>query len=113
MSQPQVQAKIGSLNCSVTESQAGGFAKAWDRGGIKMILDPTSISFATAFANIALKSALEDPNVQMEIFKIVYARIKAAKGGQPQVEAAAPAQVEAAPAPAPEPAKSSIVLTDC
>lgn len=110
MPQPVVTAQVGNLKFGVTEAQTKAFAQSWDSGGIKMLLDNTSISFANAWANIALKSALENPAVQTAIFNHVYQKIKAAKSGQPQVNPAAPAQVDAVPEP--EKPKSSIILTD-
>jgi hypothetical protein len=106
MPQPIVTARVGNLNLGVTEAQARAFAQSWDSGGIKMILDSTTISFANAWANIALKSALENPQVQMEIFKHVYGELQKAK---------APAQPAPEPTPAPTsgiPPKSGIILTD-
>ena len=108
MPQPIVMAQIGNLKFGVTEDQAKAFAKAWDSGGIKMILDATSISFANAWANIAIKSALESEPVQMAIFQHVYAKLKAVKTGPTQVKAAVPTQVDSAPVLA----KSLITLTD-
>jgi hypothetical protein len=106
MPQPVIQARVGNQIYNVTEAQAKAFAQAWDSGGIKIIIDNTSIQFATAFANIVLKSCVENPEVQKHIFQHVLTQIKAAKSaaGQP-----APEQ---APAPAPEKPKSSIILTD-
>lgn len=82
----------------VEKAQTAAFAKAWDRGGIKMILDDTSVQFATDWANIVLKSYVDD------------ALAKAAKLKQ---QANQPPQQPATP-PAPEPPKqtSSIILTD-
>jgi hypothetical protein len=40
----------------VTEAQTKAFSNAWDSGGIKVIMDATSIRFATDWANIALQS---------------------------------------------------------
>ena len=40
----------------VTEAQTRAFSNAWDSGGIKVIMDATSIRFATDWANIALQS---------------------------------------------------------
>ena len=95
---------MGNQIYQATEAQAKAFAQAWDVNGIKMVLDNTTIQFAVTFANIVLRSCVEDPAVQMHIFQTVLAKLKAAKQGQP-----APEQ---APAPAPEKPKSSIILTD-
>jgi hypothetical protein len=77
------------------------FAKAWDCNGIKMILDATSLKFAVDFANVVLRSYVNDLVEKA-------AKAKAAKGGPTQVPTAVPTQVNPAPAP-----KSSIILTDC
>lgn len=99
-----------ALKFSVTDAQTKAFANAWDSGGIKLIMDNTSIRFATAWANIVLKSALEDPTVRMQIFGEVVASIKAAKA---KVGATAPAAEPNLVAPsAPVPQKSSIILTN-
>jgi hypothetical protein len=109
MPQPSIKAQVGNQTYQATESQCRAFAQAWDVNGIKMVLDNTTITFATTFANIVLRSCVEDPEVQKHIFQHVLAKIKAAK------TAAQPAAPEQAPAPAPEPEKpkSSIILTDC
>jgi hypothetical protein len=104
MPQPIVKAQVGNMTFGVTEQQARDFGQRWDSGGIKIILDNTTISFANAWANIALKSALENPQVQMAIFKHVYDKIKAGKPGPPQAETAAPEQAKPAE-------KSSIIIT--
>ena len=82
----------------VTEAQTKSFANAWDSGGIKVIMDATSIRFATDWANIALKSFVA------EIAKDMAKKIEAKK-------AATPAPV-GADAPANPPVKGSIILTD-
>lgn len=87
------------MKFGVTEAQAKAFSQQWDSGGLKLILDSTSISFANAWANIALKSALENPDVQMAIFKHVYAKLKLTSEKTPAV-----------PAPVEE-KKSSIIIT--
>lgn len=48
----------------VTKEMTVAFGKAWDSNGIKVILDATTIQFATDWANIALKSFVEDINTQ-------------------------------------------------
>jgi hypothetical protein len=88
---------------SVNPNDVKGFAQAWDCNGIKMILDNTSLRFAVDFANIVLRSYIDD------------LRAKAAltlKAKQAATSAAPTAELPA-PVPAPEPAKSSIILTDC
>lgn len=104
-------------NAQVNKQMTEAFARAWDFNGIKMIIDNTSMQFATDWANIALKSAVSDPMLRMTIFQEVLAEIKAAKDKQAAAKnpAAAPEQpVPAAPAPQPPaaPKKSSIILTD-
>lgn len=87
----------------MTEAQTRDFSNKWDSGGIKMIMDGTTIRFATAWANIVIRSVIEDPTVRMQIFSETLAQIKAAKAAQ---------QSEVTPtAPVPAP-KSGIVLTD-
>ena len=102
MSTPQAAPKPSVPKFSVTEAQTKAFSNAWDSGGIKMIMDATSVRFATAWANIVLQSAYSDPTFRMQVFTEVLAQLKAAK--QP-----APLAAVAPPAP---PAKSSIILTD-
>jgi hypothetical protein len=85
----------------VTKEMTQAFAKAWNFNGIKMILDNTSLQFATDWANIALKSYVDDL-----IQKALQA--KAAKQpGQLQTNAVATQTV-----PPSAPQKSRIVLTD-
>lgn len=81
------------------------FARAWDMKGIKMILDATSLQFATDFANTALRSYVND--LAEKAAKMKAARAQTA-GVPTQVSPAVPTQVNPAPAP-----KSSIILTDC
>jgi len=78
----------------VTLEQTAAFAKAWDKSGLKILLDKTSIEFAHDWANIVLKSYVDD----------MVAKAKAA--------AAAKAKADAPPAPPVEKPKSSIILTD-
>jgi hypothetical protein len=77
----------------ITKAQTSAFAKAWDRGGIKLLLDDSSVQFATDWANIVLKSYVDE----------------AAKAGKKQ-QVNQPQQPPTPPAP-PTP-KSSIILTD-
>jgi hypothetical protein len=88
---------------TVKESDIDGFARMWDCRGLKLIMDATSKRFAIDFANIVLRSYIDD------------LRAKAALALKAK-QAATPAPAEELPAPvppAPEPAKSSIILTDC
>jgi len=103
-------------NAAVTKEMTQAFARAWDFKGLKMILDATSLQFATDWANIALKSAMADPRLRVTIFQEVLAEIKAAKEAKAK-EAGQPASEQTpATAPLPQatatPAKSGIVLTD-
>jgi len=68
-----------------------GFAQAWDYNGIKIILDPTTIQFATDFANQCLKSFVFELSQRNAVLK---------------------AQREATGQPQPEKPKSSLILTD-
>jgi hypothetical protein len=104
---PTIKAQVGNQIYQATEAQCRAFAQAWDVNGIKMVLDNTTITFATTFANIVLRSCVEDPEVQKHIFQHVLAKLKAAKAAQ-----AGQPVPEQAPAPAPEKPKSSIILTD-
>lgn len=83
----------------VTKEMTQGFAKAWDLNGIKVILDSTTVQFATDWANIALKSFVADVNKQAQAIK---------------AEKAKAANITLPPEPvAPPPVKkSSIILTD-
>ncbi len=85
-----------------------GFAKAWDCNGLKMILDQVSLKFAVDFANVVLKSYVD--NLAMKALAIKAAREKIAQEGDsapPPVDAVATQRI------VPEaPCKSSIILTD-
>ena len=96
---------MAGLNFTVTEAQTRGFASAWDSGGIKVILDNTTIRFATDYANIVLKSFVADMAAQV---KKVAEAIAAQKTAPP---AKMQGDITVAP-PAPTPQKSSIILTD-
>jgi hypothetical protein len=89
---------------TVQESDIDGFARVWDHRGLKLIMDATSKRFAIDFANVVLRSYIDD------------LRAKAAaalKAKQAATTEAQPSEALPAPVPAPEPAKSSIILTDC
>ena len=86
----------------VTEEQTRAFSNAWDSGGIKVIMDETSIRFATDWANIALKSFVA------EIAQDMAKRVAAAKATQPAPTDA----VSSKPLPPAAPQKGCIVLTD-
>lgn len=87
---------------TVKESDIDGFARVWDCKGLKLIMDATSKRFAIDFANVVLRSYIDD------------LRAKAALALKAKQSATSPAPVEElpAPVPAPEPAKSTIILTD-
>jgi len=96
---------MAGLNFTVTFEQTKAFAQAWDSNGIKLILDNTSIQFATDYANIVLKSFVADMAAQVK--KVAEAKIAAQKQAGTSADAIATQTV-----PAPQPPKSSIVLTD-
>ncbi len=82
-----------------------GFAKAWDCNGLKMILDQVSLKFAVDFANVVLKSYVD--NLAMKALAIKAAREKTANSAPSPVDAVATQRI------IPEaPRKSSIILTD-
>ena len=82
----------------VTEEQTKAFSNAWDSGGIKVIMDATSIRFATDWANIALKSFVA------EIAQDMAKKIEAKKAAAP------PAKMQGDITVAPQAGR--IVLTD-
>jgi tagatose-1,6-bisphosphate aldolase non-catalytic subunit AgaZ/GatZ len=99
---------IPKLNFTVTKEQTAAFAKAWDSGGIKIILDNTSIQFACDWANLVLKSFVADMAAQ--VAKVAEAKLAAQKAQQPSQT---PTDVVAAtPVPPAAPQKSLITLTD-
>ena len=97
---------VPKLNFTVSEAQTKAFANAWDSGGIKVIMDNTSIRFATDWANIVLKSFVADMAAQVK--KVAEAKIAAQKTAPP---AKMQGDITVA-TPAPTPQKSSIILTD-
>jgi 4-hydroxyphenylpyruvate dioxygenase-like putative hemolysin len=97
---------MSRLNFTVSEAQTKAFAAAWDSGGVKIILDNTSVRFATDWANIVLKSFVADMAAQVQ--KVAEAKMAALKTAQPQTDAVATQTVAAIPAPS----ASTIVLTD-
>lgn len=95
----------------VVAADVEGFARAWDCGGIKMILDATSKKFAVDFANTVLRSYVIELRAKAAL--ALKAKQAAAAG---QVNPAVPAQVDAVattPVQPSTPQKSSIILTDC
>lgn len=101
---------IPKLNFTVSEAQTKAFSLAWDSGGIKIILDATSIRFATDWANIVLKSFVAD--MAAKVAKIAEAKLAESKAKQGIVQGVADAvATQTVPAPPPsEPGR--IVLTD-
>ena len=88
---------------TVKESDIDGFARVWDCKGLKLIMDATSKRFAIDFANVVLRSYIDDLRAKAAL------ALKAKQAATP----ATPAEELPAPVPpAPEPVKSSITLTD-
>lgn len=99
---------IPKLNFTVSEAQTKAFANAWDSGGIKVIMDATSVRFATDWANIVLKSFVADMAAQ--VAKVAEAKLAAQKSqGGSATTAPLTTAKDAAPV---VPPKSSIFLTD-
>jgi hypothetical protein len=88
----------------VTKEMTAAFGKAWDSNGVKIILDATTIQFATDWANIALKSFVEDINAQA--VKLREEKKAALAAGKP----AEPTNAVATQTVVPKP--SGIILTD-
>jgi hypothetical protein len=82
----------------VTIDATRAFSKAWDSGGIKILLDETALRFATDWANIVLKSFVEQ---QMRMAQAMKA-----------AEVPPTNTVATRTAPPSPPQKSSIILTD-
>lgn len=87
---------------TVREADIDGFARVWDCRGLKLIMDSTSKRFAIDFANVVLRSYIDD----------LRAKAAAALKAKQQTAPATAEAVPAAPAPEPEKSKSSIILTD-
>lgn len=89
----------------ITIEQTRAFSKVWDSGGIKIILDETSLRFATDWTNIVLKSFIEDQvKKAMALQKVMQEKVAALT--EP-TNAVATQTVPPSP-----PQKSSIILTD-
>ena len=101
---------IPKLQFTVTEAQTKAFAGAWDSGGIKIILDNTSIKFATDWANIVLKSFVADMAAQ--VAKVAEAKLAAQKTAQGGDAVTPTTAVATQTVPAPLPEKGRVVLTD-
>ena len=82
---------------AVTKDETKKFGQRWDKGGIKLILDDATIQFATDWANIALRSFVDQMAANAK-------KQAASKVGPTQVNSAVPLQAE--------PVKSRIILTD-
>lgn len=86
----------------VNRAAVDGFLRVYNRGGLHLLFDDKSRQAMVDFANIALKSYVDD--------LVAKAKAQQAQAGQgvdtPQT--APPKQ-----APVPEKLKSSILLTDC
>src|ERR1035437_6740273 len=89
---------VPKLNFTVTEAQTKAFSLAWDSGGIKVIMDSTSVRFATDWANIVLKSFVADMAAQ--VAKVAEAKLAAQKTKQGIVQGVADAvATQTVPAP--------------
>jgi hypothetical protein len=92
---------------TVNPADVKGFAQAWDCSGIKMVLDNVSMRFAVDFANVVLKSYVDDLVVSAS--KVRAAKI-AAQQTQPTATPTDAVAQTVAPQSAPQ--KSMITLTD-
>lgn len=89
---------------TVKESDIDGFARVWDCKGLKLIMDSTSKRFAIDFANVVLRSYIDDLRAKAA------AALKAKQAAT--TDAVQPAEALPAAPPAPEKPKSTIILTD-
>ena len=87
----------------VTKDMTRSFAKAWDLNGIKVILDDTTMQFATDWANIALKSYYLD---LQKAVSVIQAKRTANPSSRAPVDAVSPST------PAGSLPLGKIVLTD-
>jgi hypothetical protein len=102
---------MAGLNFQVTKADTQGFAKVWDWNGIKVVLDPTTIQFATDYANQVLKSFVADMAAQVK--KVAEAKLAAQKAARGAGCTVTPTDaVSTQTVAASLPSKSSIVLTD-
>jgi hypothetical protein len=88
---------------SVSIEQTTAFSKAWDKSGLKILLDKTSVQFAHDWANIVLKSYVDD--------MVAKAKAAAKKKAQQEQPQGANTATEAKAAAEPKPT-SRIILTD-
>ena len=86
----------------VTEAQTKAFSKCWDSGGIRVIMDATSIRFATDWANIALQSFVA------QIAQDMAKKVAAKKAATSEVTDAVATQT----VPVAAPTAGRIILTD-
>jgi 4-hydroxyphenylpyruvate dioxygenase-like putative hemolysin len=100
---------MSKLNYTVTKEDTTRFAQVWDLNGIKVILDSTTVQFATDYANQVLKSFVADMAAQVK--KVAEAKIAAQKadGGTTVTPSDA---VSTQTVSAPVTSKSAIILTD-
>src|SRR5208337_2193269 len=98
---------VGINYPTVKESDIDGFARMWDHRGLKLIMDATSKRFAIDFANIVLRSYIDDLRAKAALALKAKQAATLVSGEIFHTPRELPASV-----PAPEPAKSTIVLTD-
>ncbi len=91
----------------VSPGDVQNFARAWDLRGIKMILDETSLQFATDFANTAIRSYVDHLVEQAHKLNAE----KAVQGSGKNADTTTNA-VAAHPVPPSTSQKSLITLTD-
>ena len=94
----------------VTLEQTKAFANCWDSGGIKVIMDATSIRFATDWANIVLKSFVAE--IQKSMAKKIAEKTAPPAKMQGDITVAPTDAVSSKPLPPAAPQKGCIVLTD-
>jgi len=54
---------------SVTKEQTLAFSKVWNNKGIAILLDSSAVQFATDWANIALRSFVQDQMIKFEAMR--------------------------------------------
>jgi 4-hydroxyphenylpyruvate dioxygenase-like putative hemolysin len=102
---------MSKLNYTVTKEDTTRFAQVWDLNGIKVILDSTTVQFATDYANQVLKSFVADMAAQVK--KVAEAKIAAQKAGPDGGTTVTPSDaVSTQTVSAPVTSKSAIILTD-
>lgn len=94
----------------ITREQTLAFSKAWDSGGIKILLDGAAIQFATDWANIVLKSFIDQQmKAAMALKKIAEERAGVVKDSTDPDAMKSPISANAETV---APVKSRIILTD-